>query len=197
MHEVSPLRGSHHTPVHPTGVDTPACVVTAPMGLGAYASCGDMHTHYGAREPRRGDYSTVTGANPCTMWGRNRNPEGVTRVCNLRFDNLRFTKNVHIQASSANVYMFSPLRGSHHPSVHPTGVDTPACVVTAPMGLGTYASCGDMHTHYGAREPRRGNTIPMGVPHCPISGETSIGENSIHLSKISQKILSLHLSHVS
>ena len=66
MHEVSPLRGSHHTPVHPTGVDTPACVVTAPMGLGTTTPEG-MHTHCDARKPRRGDYSTGTGANPCVI----------------------------------------------------------------------------------------------------------------------------------
>ena len=76
----SPLRGSHHTPVHPTGVDTPACVVASPMGLGTYASCGYMHTHYGAREPRRGDYSTGTGENPCVQCrNETRNPEGVTQ----------------------------------------------------------------------------------------------------------------------
>ncbi len=81
MHEVSPLRGSHHTSVRPTGVDTPACVVAAPMGLGTYASCGDMHTHCGTWEPRRGDHNTGTGVNPCVhSVDTVQNPEGVARI---------------------------------------------------------------------------------------------------------------------
>ena len=106
-----PLRGSHHTPIRLTGVDTPACDVVAPLGLrvcalyGGYAHpfaqqglplfydvaaplglracalCGNMHARCGTWEPRRGDYNTGTGVNPCVHSADTvQNPEGVARI---------------------------------------------------------------------------------------------------------------------
>ena len=43
MHEVSPLRGSHHPSVRPTGVDTPAYIVPPLWGLGQQPPKGCTH----------------------------------------------------------------------------------------------------------------------------------------------------------